>query len=109
MSEVVGPIQLGNDNEEVFIGRDFAHTRNYGEQVASMIDNEIKRLVEDAYTEALRILTEHIDVLHKISDTLMQQEKMTGDEIRSCFPYGVLEQAKNQDDPFNSDDFGMVF
>ena len=108
MSEVVGPIQLGNDNEEVFLGRDFAHTRNYGEQVASMIDNEIKRLVEDAYTEALRILTEYIDVLHSISEKLMEKEKMTGDEIRACFPYGVLEQA-NKTDEFESDDFGMAF
>jgi len=109
MSEVVGPIQLGNDNEEVFLGRDFAHTRNYGEQVASMIDNEIKRLVEDAYTEALRILTEHIDVLHSISEKLLQKEKMTGDEIRDCFPYGALEQS-NPDDAFgSSDDFGLVF
>jgi len=98
MSEVVGPIQLGNDNEEVFLGRDFAHTRNYGEQVASMIDNEIKRLVEDAYNEALRILTENMEVLHKISNQLLAQEKMTGDEIRSCFPYGVLEDSNKTDD-----------
>jgi len=103
MSEVVGPIQLGNDNEEVFLGRDFAHTRNYGEQVASMIDNEIKRLVEDAYSEALRILTVHLEVLHRISEELLQKEKMNGDEIRACFPYGVLEQ-NNQ-----SDDFTFVF
>jgi len=110
MSEVVGPIQLGNDNDEVFLGRDFAHTRNYGEQVASMIDNEIKRLVEDAYTEALRILTEHIEVLHNISEKLLQKEKMTGDEIRACFPYGVLERVKNQENEFGgSDDFGLVF
>ncbi|MCL1999339.1 MAG: ATP-dependent zinc metalloprotease FtsH [Turicibacter sp.] len=112
MSEVVGPIQLGNDNEEVFLGRDFAHQRNYGEQVASMIDNEIKRLVEDAYNEALQILTEHIEVLHKISKTLLEKEKMTGDEVRDCFPYGVLERAKNKEevaDPFGGADFGMVF
>ena len=106
MSEVVGPIQLGNDNEEVFLGRDFAHTRNYGEQVASMIDNEIKRLVEDAYTEAMRILTEHMEVLHKISNQLMEQEKMTGDEVRACFPYGVLDESKKQDDQM--DGFGNI-
>ena len=112
MSEVVGPIQLGNANDEVFLGRDFAHQRNYGEQVASLIDNEIKRLVEDAYTEALSILNQHIDVLHKISEQLMEKEKMTGEEIRDCFPYGVLEQANqedNKDGTFDSNDFGMVF
>jgi len=103
MSDVVGPIQLGNDNEEVFIGRDFAHTRNYGEQVASMIDNEIKRLVEDAYGEALRILTEHIQVLHRIAELLLEREKMSGDEIRDCFPYGVLDQ------PIDPDSFEPIF
>ena len=111
MSEVVGPIQLGNENQEVFLGRDFAHQRNYGEQVASMIDNEIKRLVEDAYSEALRILTEHIEVLHKISGELLRKEKLSGDEIRACFPYGVLEQLnqKDESDGSKSDDFGMAF
>jgi cell division protease FtsH len=108
MSEVVGPIQLGNDNEEVFLGRDFAHTRNYGEQVASMIDNEIKRLVEDAYNEATRMLMEHLEVLHRISQLLMEKEKMTGAEIRDCFPYGSLDQIKNQDQGQNND-WGMAF
>ena len=102
MSDVVGPIQLGNDNEEVFLGRDFAHQRNYGEQVASMIDNEIKRLVEDAYSEALRLLGEHIEVLHKISELLLEKEKLTGDEIRACFPLGTLEFKSN-------DDLGVIF
>ena len=108
MSDVVGPIQLGNDNEEVFLGRDFAHTRNYGEQVASMIDSEIKRIVEDSYNEAIRILSEHMEVLHKISEQLLAKEKLTGEEIRACFPYGVLEQSNKQEDG-EFGDFGMAW
>ncbi len=82
MSDVLGPIQFGNDNEEVFIGRDLAHTRNYGEGVATAIDAEIRRIVETAHSEARRILSENIDILHATSHVLMQREKITGDEFR---------------------------
>ncbi|MCL1787983.1 MAG: ATP-dependent zinc metalloprotease FtsH, partial [Defluviitaleaceae bacterium] len=61
MSDILGPIQFGNNNEEVFLGRDIANTRNYGEQVASLIDSEIKRLVENGYNEAMKILETHMD------------------------------------------------
>jgi len=100
MSDVIGPIQFGNDNNEVFLGRDFAHTRNYGEQAASMIDNEIKRIVEDAYNEALRILTQHLDVMHSVAELLLKKEKITGEEMRACFPYGALDSQNPTDDDF---------
>jgi cell division protease FtsH len=93
MSPAVGPVQLGDDNDEVFIGRDLAHTRNYGEQVASIIDSEIKRIVEEAYKEALRIINLHLDVLHQIADLLLEKEKVTGDEIRKMFPIGSIKEV----------------
>ncbi|MDR1560071.1 MAG: ATP-dependent zinc metalloprotease FtsH [Clostridiales bacterium] len=93
MSEALGPVQLGDDNEEIFIGRDLAHTRNYGETVASMIDSEIKRIVEEGYKEALRIINLHLDILHQIADLLLQKEKVTGDEIRRLFPIGSLKNT----------------
>jgi cell division protease FtsH len=92
MSEALGPIQFGDDNEEVFIGRDLAHTRNYGEGVASLIDAEIKRMIETSYKEALRIINEYIDILHKIAALLIEKEKVTGDEIRAFFPEGAIKQ-----------------
>jgi cell division protease FtsH len=91
MSEALGPIQFGNDNEEVFIGRDFGHTRNYGEQIASMIDGEIKKMVELGFEEALRIIREYMDVLHRIAELLIEKEKVSGEEIRNLFPYGALD------------------
>jgi cell division protease FtsH len=98
MSEVLGPVQLGDDHDEVFIGRDLAHTRNYGEQVASLIDSEIKRIVEDAYQEALQIINLHLDVLHQIAALLMKHEKVTGEEIRKLFPPGVItKKIQNKD------------
>jgi cell division protease FtsH len=94
---VLGPIQFGNDNEEVFIGRDFAHARNYGEKVASLIDSELKRVVEDGYEEALRLIEKYIDVLHKIAGLLMEKEKVSGEEIRKLFPEGALEPIEREE------------
>lgn len=85
MSELLGPIQFGDDNDEVFIGRDLAHTRNYGEEVAGTIDKEIRRIVENAYVEAQRLLTEQIQVLHDTAKLLIEKEKITGEEFREVF------------------------
>ena len=90
MSDNLGPIQFGSENEEVFLGRDLAHTRNYGEDVANLIDAEIKRIVEAAYNEAKLIIGTHIEVLHRIVDLLMEKERVSGDEVRELFPYGTL-------------------
>ncbi len=86
MSDLLGPIQFGDDNDEVFLGKDLAHTRNYGEEVAGTIDKEIRRIVESAYEEAKRLLNEQIEVLHLSAKALMEKEKITGQEFRSLFP-----------------------
>ncbi|MCL2526902.1 MAG: ATP-dependent zinc metalloprotease FtsH [Defluviitaleaceae bacterium] len=96
MSETLGPIQFGNDNEEVFIGRDLAHSRNYSEEVASQIDNEIKRIVTTAYNEAMTIIQTHSDVLHKIVELLMEKERVSGEEVRKLFPPGTLAAKENK-------------
>ncbi|MCL2564635.1 MAG: ATP-dependent zinc metalloprotease FtsH [Defluviitaleaceae bacterium] len=90
MSDKLGPINLGDDNNEVFIGRDWGHTRNYGENIASEIDAEIKNMVDTAYKKAMAILSENMDVLNKITDVLMEKEKITGAEFRALFPEGKL-------------------
>jgi cell division protease FtsH len=97
MSDVLGPIQFGNENDEVFIGRDFGHMRNYGEQVAAQIDNEIKRIVEDGYTEAKRVLTEYVELLHRLAEELILKEKLTGDEVRALFPFGSIKEKDELD------------
>ena len=77
MSERVGLINYDNDEDEVFIGRDLAHTRGYGEQVASAIDEEIKRIIDECYLKAKEIITEHRDVLDACARLLVQKEKIT--------------------------------
>ena len=97
MSEALGPIQLGGDNEEVFIGRDWGHSRNYSENVAQQVDNEIKRIVEQGYQTALRVLTEQMEIMHRTVDLLIRKEKVTGDEFRDLFPPGVLVSKDRTD------------
>jgi len=91
MSEKLGPIQFGDDRQEMFVGN-MSPDRNYGEEVASTIDNEIKRIVETAYEEALIILKKYIEVLHKTAELLVQKEKITGKEFRELFPEGVTRE-----------------
>jgi len=90
MSDKLGPINLREENDEVFIGRDWGHTRSYGEGIASEIDSEIKAIVDTAYKKALDILSENIDILHKTTDMLMEKEKVTGAQFRELFPEGKL-------------------
>lgn len=82
MSEL-GPIKYGDEQGEVFLGRDFNHTRNYSEDVATKIDKHVRAIVEDGYKEALRILNENIDTLNYASEILIKKEKITGNEFRS--------------------------
>ena len=82
MSEKLGPILFGDDQQEVFLGRDFGHTKNYSENIATLIDEEINRIISEAYDLAEKTLTANMDVLHKAAKMLMEKEKITGDELR---------------------------
>jgi cell division protease FtsH len=90
MSDVLGPIQYGGDNDEVFIGRDWGHTRNYGENIAGIIDGEIKRIVGDAFEEAKSLLEEHMEVLHRTAKLLIEKEKIDGEQFEKLFD--ILEE-----------------
>ncbi len=85
MSEKVGMIHYGNDDDEVFIGRDLAHTRSYGEQVASEIDSEVKRIIDECYEKAKSIIEEHMQVLHRCTKVLMEKEKIGREEFEQMF------------------------
>ncbi len=85
MSEKFGPVQYGDESDEVFIGRDIGHTRNYSENTADEIDAEVKGILNLSYNEAKRLVKENIDVLHASAKLLMEKEKITGDEFRALF------------------------
>ncbi|THB66043.1 MAG: ATP-dependent metallopeptidase FtsH/Yme1/Tma family protein [Desulfovibrio sp.] len=81
MSEALGPLSLGDKQDEIFIGRDLGHYRNYSEDTSRLIDAEIKRLVEEALKKAETLLTDNIDVLHKVAEALLERETLTGEDI----------------------------
>ena len=85
MSEKLGMINYGSDDDEVFIGRDLAHTRSYGERVASDIDSEVKRIIDECYAKAKQIILEHEDILHKCSALLIEKEKIGQEEFDRLF------------------------
>ncbi|MBQ5660540.1 MAG: ATP-dependent zinc metalloprotease FtsH [Lachnospiraceae bacterium] len=85
MSEKAGMIHYGSDEDEVFIGRDLAHTRSYGENVATVIDSEIKRIVDECYDKAKALIVEHEYVLHKCCDLLLEREKIGQEEFEALF------------------------
>ena len=85
MSEKVGMINYGGDENEVFIGRDLAHTRSYGENVATAIDSEVKRIIDECYEKAKKIILEHENVLHKCCELLLEKEKISQDEFEALF------------------------
>ena len=85
MSENVGLINYDNDEDEVFIGRDLAHTRGYGEGVATLIDQEIKRIIDEAYGKAKEIILANRDVLDRCADLLIEKEKISREEFEALF------------------------
>ena len=85
MSEKLGLIHYGNDGEEVFIGRDLAQSRSYGEQVAGEIDQEVKRIVDECYVRAKEIILEHRDVLEACAQLLLEKEKIGREEFEGLF------------------------
>ena len=81
----IGLINYENDDDEVFIGRDLAHTRAYSEETAGRIDEEVKRIIDECYVEAKRIISEHMDVLHASAKLLMEKERITREEFEALF------------------------
>ena len=85
MSDRVGTISFGSDQEEVFLGRDFAQEKSYSEETAGIIDEEIKKIIDSAYTKAKDILNANRDKLDRVAEVLIEKEKITGEEFDAIF------------------------
>lgn len=81
MSEVIGPLSIGERGEEVFIGREWAHSRNFSEDTARIVDSEVKKLIEEAREKCQELLTNNLDTLHALATALLERETLTGDDI----------------------------
>lgn len=84
-SSVVGMVNYGSDDDEVFIGRDLAHTRSYSENVARIIDDEVKGMIDLCYSEAKTLLIQYNDVLHSCANLLLEKERITREEFEALF------------------------
>lgn len=85
MSEKLGPMTYGTDDEEVFVGRDFGRTRNYSEDVAAAIDKEMRELIDTAYNNAEQLLKDNMDKLHRVAQALLEKETIDGKEFEELF------------------------
>ena len=104
MSEL-GPIKFGDEQEEVFLGRDFSHQRNYSEDVATAIDQHIRAIVENAYQRAKQLLNDNIDILNRASEILIIKEKITGHEFRKIMRGEEINMEKVEEQSiFNFDE-----
>lgn len=96
MSERLGPLTLGRKQEAVFLGRDIARDRNYSEEVAYAIDEEVRKIIDKCYNAAKKYLSDHIDALHAIADRLMEKETIEAEEFREIMEeYGLEPNQGN--------------
>ncbi len=104
MSEKLGPIAFGQNNDEVFLGKDYNHMRNYSETVAAQIDDEVEKIILSSYERTESILREHIDKLHAVAEELVKREKLTGEEFymimdgKELPPFVLSTQEENKED-----------
>lgn len=97
MSDKLGPMTFGSDQDEVFIGRDLAQSRNFSEHVAAQIDEEIKNIIDNGYRKCQQLLEENMDRLHAVAKALLEKEKLDGPEFEAIFN-GKTEQAEGKEE-----------
>ena len=90
MSDELGPMSYGTNEDEVFLGRDFNKIRNYSEEVASKIDNEMRRIIDNAYNKTERLLSENMEKLHNVAQALLEKETISGKEFEMLFDGGTI-------------------
>jgi cell division protease FtsH len=81
MSEKLGPLSYAKDEEQIFLGREISQHRDYSEETAKKIDQEVNALINKAYNQARNVLKEHIDILHKLAELLLEKETVKGSEL----------------------------
>ena len=95
-SEELGMINYSTSDDEVFIGRDIGHTKNFSEGTAEVIDREVKKIIDTCHEKAIGILKDHMDVLHKLAELLIEKERIGQDEFKSLFEHNDEENGENE-------------
>ena len=83
LSDAIGPVLVGDNEQELFLGREIQHRREVSEKTAQLVDSEVKRIITEAYDRAKGVLTENMDLLHRVASALLERETLTGEEVLS--------------------------
>ncbi|MCC8135616.1 MAG: ATP-dependent zinc metalloprotease FtsH [Ruminococcus sp.] len=111
-SKKLGTVVYGSDNDEVFLGKDYGHTRNYSESVAAQIDDEVKSIIEKAYSDCAEILNANMDKLHLLANYLLMFEKIDGEDFEKLMKGEITEDVlgekiEQSETAENNTDFGL--
>jgi cell division protease FtsH len=93
MSDKLGPVTFGKRDEQIFLGREMATHKNYSEATAIEIDEEIRKIVDNSYARVLQLLKDNIDILHRLSQELVEKENLSGDEVDAIVRGGASAGA----------------
>ena len=97
MSDELGPVVYSDDNNEVFLGKDYGHVNNYSEATSAKIDAQIEKMMRNAYAQTEEILKTHYDKLELVAETLIKNEKISGDEFKQLMVNGFIASDKPDD------------
>ncbi len=98
MSDKLGPITFGDDNDEVFLGMQYSHVRNYSEEIAAEIDKEVNRIITEQYDKTEKIISEHMAELELVANALLEREKLEEDEFKTLLETGSLPPLENEEE-----------
>ncbi len=90
MSDKIGPINYGSDNDEVFIGRDFVHSKNFSEKITAEIDDEVRKIISECYDRCIELISNNMDKLENVAKVLLEREKISGEEFEIIYNGGEL-------------------
>jgi cell division protease FtsH len=96
LSDAIGPVLVGDNEQELFLGREIQHRREVSEKTAQLVDSEVKRIITEAYDSAKGVLTEHMDLLHRVASALLERETLTGEEVLSLARGETLPPRKSE-------------
>lgn len=108
MSDELGPIVLGEQQEQIFLGKNLGHERNYSEEIAAKIDSEIHRIVEEAYKDVTKLLSENEKFLHDMANALLEEETIDAKAVDNLYKYGTTKEPEAEEPNVTSEADGNI-
>ncbi|MDU3383243.1 MAG: AAA family ATPase, partial [Veillonella sp.] len=108
MSDELGPIVFGEQQEQIFLGKNLGHERNYSEEIAAKIDSEIHRIVEEAYKDVTKLLSENEKFLHDMANALLEEETIDAKAVDNLYKYGTTKEPEAEEPNVTSEADGNI-